>query len=158
LSAGQRWVGPGVVFGELDQRRAGLEGAGPARSCPLLEVFVGATGLLQEEARSLLAKFGLGAEHVMRPAERLSPGERTRAILAALMARGVNGLVLDEPTNHLDLAAIEQLEEALDRFAGTLLLVSHDRWLLESIRLTRTVMVDGGRVTADRGAGLVLPH
>ena len=147
LSSGQRWVGPGVVFGELDQRRAGLAGTG--ENGALLDRFMPATGLHQEEARSLLAKFGLGADHVLRPAEQLSPGERTRAILAALMAQGVNCLVLDEPTNHLDLAAIEQLEEALDRFEGTLLLVSHDRWLLESVRLTRTVTVEPG--------GLVLP-
>jgi ATPase subunit of ABC transporter with duplicated ATPase domains len=87
---------------------------------------------------------------VSRPAERLSPGERTRAILATLMAQGVNCLVLDEPTNHLDLAAIEQLEEALDNFDGTVLLVSHDRWLLETVRLDRTVTVDAGKVTEDR--------
>jgi ATPase subunit of ABC transporter with duplicated ATPase domains len=148
LSAGQRWVGPGVVFGELDQRRAGLGGA--AQNGGLLGRFTSATGLVQEEARSLLAKFGLDADHVTRPAEHLSPGERTRAILAALMAQGVNCLVLDEPTNHLDLAAIEQLEQALDRFEGTLLLVSHDRWLLESVRLTRTVTVEpGGVVLSD---------
>ena len=63
---------------------------------------------------SLLAKFGLGADHVQRPSTPLSPGERTRAVLALLMAAGVNCLVLDEPTNHLDLPAIEQLEQALD--------------------------------------------
>jgi ATPase subunit of ABC transporter with duplicated ATPase domains len=148
LSAGQRWVGPGVVFGELDQRRAGLGDAG--QNGGLLGRFTSATGLVQEEARSLLAKFGLDADHVTRPAEHLSPGERTRAILATLMAQGVNCLVLDEPTNHLDLAAIEQLEQALDRFEGTLLLVSHDRWLLESVRLTRTVTVEpGGVVLSD---------
>ena len=67
------------------------------------------------EVRTLLAKFGLRREHVLRPAVSLSPGERTRAALALLQARGVNLLVLDEPTNHLDLPAIEQLEQALDR-------------------------------------------
>ena len=66
------------------------------------------------DVRTLLAKFGLGADHVDRPASSLSPGERTRAALALLQARGVNLLVLDEPTNHLDLPAIEQLEQALD--------------------------------------------
>ena len=64
----------------------------------------------------------------------LSPGERTRALLAELMAEGVNCLVLDEPTNHLDLEAIEQLESALDGFDGTLLLVTHDRAFLEAVR------------------------
>ncbi len=66
----------------------------------------------QAEVRTLLAKFGLTAEHVPRPADSLSPGERTRAALALLQAREVNLLVLDEPTNHLDLPAIEQLEQA----------------------------------------------
>ena len=75
-------------------------------------------GLTVSEARSLLAKFGLGAEQVTRPAGTLSPGERTRAELAVFQALGVNFLVLDEPTNHLDLPAIEQLESALRSFAG----------------------------------------
>ena len=81
-------------------------------------------------ARSTLAKFGLGAGHVHRRPTAMSPGERTRALLAVLMASGTNCLVFDEPTNHLDLPAIEALEVALERFEGTLLVVSHDRWLL----------------------------
>ncbi len=83
--------------------------------------------------RTLLAKFGLVADHVTRPTATLSPGERTRASLALLMANGANVLVLDEPTNHLDLPAIEQLEAALDGFDGTVLLVTHDRALLERV-------------------------
>ena len=79
----------------------------------------------------------------------LSPGERTRASLALLMANGANVLVLDEPTNHLDLPAIEQLEAALDTFDGTVLLVTHDRSLLERVRLTRTVELAAGRVVRD---------
>jgi ATPase subunit of ABC transporter with duplicated ATPase domains len=134
LAAGDRWFGPGVVVGELDQGRGKFLGDGD-----LLRAFSDATGLLPREARSLLAKFGLGAEHVGRPASTLSPGERTRAELAVLMATGVNCLVLDEPTNHLDLPAIEQLEQALDRFPGTVLLVTHDRRLLEAVRVTRTI-------------------
>ena len=98
------------------------------------------------DVRTLLAKFGLGANHVNRPAASLSPGERTRASLALLQARGVNLLVLDEPTNHLDLPAIEQLEEALDTFAGTVLLVTHDRRMLDNVRLTRRWHVDDGTV------------
>jgi ATPase subunit of ABC transporter with duplicated ATPase domains len=77
----------------------------------------------------------------------LSPGERTRAALAVLQGRAVNLLVLDEPTNHLDLPAIEQLESALDSFDGTLLLVTHDRQMLDSVRLTRRLLVESGRVT-----------
>ena len=82
-----------------------------------------------------------------RPAASLSPGERTRAALALLQAREVNLLVLDEPTNHLDLPAIEQLEQALDAFPGTVLLVTHDRRMLESVRSTRRWVVEGGRLT-----------
>ena len=97
------------------------------------------SGLPQQEARSLLAKFGLGDDAVARPARTLSPGERTRASLALLMASGANWLVLDEPTNHLDLPAIEQLETALGAFDGTLLLVTHDRRLLDAVTLDRTI-------------------
>ena len=99
------------------------------------------------EVRTLLAKFGLTADHVLRPAETLSPGERTRAALALLQARGVNVLVLDEPTNHLDLPAIEQLEEALAAYEGTLLLVTHDRRMLEAVHTTRRLEVVDGQVT-----------
>jgi ATPase subunit of ABC transporter with duplicated ATPase domains len=99
------------------------------------------------EVRTLLAKFGLKADHVLRPTSSLSPGERTRAALALLQARGVNVLVLDEPTNHLDLPAIEQLEEALESYTGTLLLVTHDRRMLDTVRLTRRWHVDSGRLT-----------
>jgi ATPase subunit of ABC transporter with duplicated ATPase domains len=134
LTAGERWLGPGVVVGQLDQGRRHFLGDGT-----LLSSFTRATGLLPEEARSLLAKFGLGPRHVGRRPASLSPGERTRAVLALLMATGVNCLVLDEPTNHLDLPAIEQLEEALEGYDGTLLLVTHDRALLEAVNLTRTV-------------------
>ena len=142
LTSGRSYLGPGVVVGDVDQRRVGLSG-----EASVLDAVMAGTGLPREEARSLLAKFGLGAEHVFRPAGRLSPGERTRAILATMMGQGVNCLVLDEPTNHLDLAAIEQLEEALDRFEGTVLLVSHDRWLLDEVRLDRTLTVTDGQVT-----------
>ena len=76
----------------------------------------------------------------------LSPGERTRAGLALLQARGVNLLVLDEPTNHLDLPAIEQLESALETYEGTLLLVTHDRRMLEAVETNRRLDVDGGQV------------
>jgi ATPase subunit of ABC transporter with duplicated ATPase domains len=140
LTAGERWMGPGVVVGELAQARARFGDR------PLLAAFEAETGLLTRDARSLLAKFGLGAEHVERVATSLSPGERTRAELALFMASGVNCLVLDEPTNHLDLPAIEQLEQALDSYDGTLLLVTHDRALFDAVDITRTIEVDHGKV------------
>jgi ATPase subunit of ABC transporter with duplicated ATPase domains len=99
------------------------------------------------DVRTLLAKFGLRADHVEREVDELSPGERTRAGLALLQACGTNVLVLDEPTNHLDLAAIEQLEQALESYDGALLLVTHDRRMLQNVRLDRSWMVDGGRVS-----------
>jgi len=142
--AGEAWIGPGVVFGALDQARA--EFAGDA---PLLERFETGSGLRAADARSLLAKFGLGAGHVQRGADSLSPGERTRASLALLSARGVNCVVLDEPTNHLDLPAIEQLESALASFPGTLLVVTHDRTLLDHLALTRRIELVDGRITTD---------
>ena len=114
----------------------------------MIDAFVAATSVNSQEARSTLAKFGLGATHVGRPVGRLSPGERTRAQLAELMVRGTNCLVLDEPTNHLDLPAIEQIEEALDTYTGTLLLVTHDRRMLQAVRTNRRIDVEAGRVTA----------
>ncbi len=142
LSSGRRLLGPGIVVGSMDQRRHRYGG-----DEPVLSTFAAATSLEGAQARTLLAKFSLGADHVLRAGRDLSPGERSRAILATLMAQGVNCLVLDEPTNHLDVPAIEQLEQALDAYDGALVLVSHDRRLLESVRLTRTVRVEAGHVT-----------
>jgi ATPase subunit of ABC transporter with duplicated ATPase domains len=147
-TAGRVERGPGAVFGEIAQARDRLVGP---RS--LLRAFQDASTLDAADARTLLAKFGLVADHVLRPADTLSPGERTRASLAVLMARAVNVLVLDEPTNHLDLPAIEQLEVALDAFGGTVLLVSHDRSLLAEVRLTRRVELFDGRIAADEPLG-----
>ncbi|MEY9212276.1 ATP-binding cassette domain-containing protein [Thermobifida halotolerans] len=134
---GEVILGAGTVLGTLDQARALF------RDAPtLLEGFERAAGMAPQEARTLLAKFDLTAHDLDRPARSLSPGEHTRAGLALLMARGVNTLVLDEPTNHLDLAAIEQLHQALDAFGGTLVVVTHDRALLEGIRLTRRLRLE----------------
>jgi ATPase subunit of ABC transporter with duplicated ATPase domains len=146
LGAGRRRLGPGVVVGEIGQGRDDLDG-----HATLLDGFMARAGIAAAgDARSVLAKFGLGAEHVLRPPGSLSPGERTRASLAVLQARGVNLLVLDEPTNHLDLPAIEQLEQALLGYAGTLILVTHDRRLFEAVGIDRVVDVAGGVVRERR--------
>ncbi len=135
-------LGSGVRVGEIDQARGAF--AGPE---PLAQAFGAAVPDWPDaDVRTLLAKFGLRAAHVGRPAASLSPGERTRAALALLQARGVNLLVLDEPTNHLDLPAIEQLEQALDAYEGTLLLVTHDRRMLDTVRATARWEVAGGMV------------
>ncbi|MCW2879074.1 MAG: transporter, ATP-binding protein [Sphaerisporangium sp.] len=142
LDEGHVALGPGVVVGEVDQARGLFLG-----DEPLLDAFGAAVpDLPPAEVRTLLAKFGLRAAHVLRPAATLSPGERTRAALALLQARGVNLLVLDEPTNHLDLTAIEQLESALASYPGTLLLVTHDRRMLKAVHTTRHLQLADGKV------------
>ena len=121
---------------------------GLAEDLPLGEAFEAALPqMAPADVRTLLAKFGLKADQVASLVGRLSPGERTRAAMALLQARGVNLLVLDEPTNHLDLPAIEQLEEALESYDGSLLLVTHDRRLLDNVRLDQRWHVQHGQVT-----------
>src|SRR5215470_13356550 len=142
LAEGTQSLGRSVRVGGVDQARLTFD-----QGATLLDAFRGESGLLEADARTLLAKFGLGADDVGRLVGSLSPGERTRADLALLMHSGANLLVLDEPTNHLDLPAIEQLEQAIDRYDGTLLLVTHDRTLAERVRVTRRVLVTAGAVT-----------
>ncbi len=142
-SSGVASLGSGVEIGEVDQARGLLTGPGTLLDAFALQV----PQWTDNEMRTLLAKFGLGSAHVLRPTTSVSPGERTRAAMALLQAKGVNLLVLDEPTNHLDLPAIEQLESALDEYTGTLLLVTHDRRMLDAVHLNRRWHVDGGVVT-----------
>ena len=141
--SGSASLGASVAVGVIDQARTGLD-----HDLALGEAFERAVPeMTQAEVRTLLAKFGLKADQVGAVVGRLSPGERTRAAMALLQARGVNLLVLDEPTNHLDLPAIEQLEQALASYDGALLLVSHDRRLLAGVRLDQRWHVEAGRVT-----------
>ncbi|MCD5421516.1 ATP-binding cassette domain-containing protein [Rhodococcus pyridinivorans] len=142
---GRASLGSGVLVGEIDQARSLFEG-----DEPLVEAFGrNVPDWPVADVRTLLAKFALKGHHVLRTASSLSPGERTRAGLALLQARGVNLLVLDEPTNHLDLPAIEQLEQAVDSFEGTLLLITHDRRMLETTRTTRRWMLDDGKLSEE---------
>jgi len=143
-AAGSCALGSSVVVGTVAQSRSRFD-----EYPTLLEGFTAITSQPAGEARTLLAKFGLRGEQVSTKADSLSPGERTRGELALLMAIGVNLLVLDEPTNHLDLPAIEQLEQALDDYDGTLIVVSHDRRLLEGVRFTRRIELAAGRIAAD---------
>ena len=141
--AGRASLGASVAIGEIDQARTSL-----AEDLPLGVAFeLSVPAMTGGEVRTLLAKFGLRADQVSSTVGRLSPGERTRAAMALLQARGVNLLVLDEPTNHLDLPAIEQLEQALASYDGTLLLVSHDRRLLANVQLDQRWELDAGRLT-----------
>ena len=145
--AGRARIGSGVRFGVLRQGGADLTGASG------LERFRRDTGWTESDARTLLAKFSLGAAHVHRPVDSYSPGERCRLGLALLSAAGANCLVLDEPTNHLDLEAVEQLEQALESFDGTLVVVSHDRRFVRTVGVGRRIVVEGGRVAADETLG-----
>jgi ATPase subunit of ABC transporter with duplicated ATPase domains len=140
---GRASQGASLAVGEIDQARAVLP-----EDATLGDAFEAAVpDLSPADVRTLLAKFGLKADQVGNLVGRLSPGERTRAAMALLQARAVNVLVLDEPTNHLDLPAIEQLEQALAAYDGALLLVSHDRRLLDNVSLDQRWHVEGGRVT-----------
>ncbi|WP_375475443.1 ABC-F family ATP-binding cassette domain-containing protein [uncultured Jatrophihabitans sp.] len=140
---GSAGLGSGVRVGEVDQARRLFLGR-----LPLARSFGEAVPQWPDaDVRTLLAKFGLGGQHATREARSLSPGERTRAALALLQARQVNLLVLDEPTNHLDLPAIEQLEDAIEAFGGTVLLVTHDRRMLDAVRVTRRWAMAGGQLT-----------
>jgi ATPase subunit of ABC transporter with duplicated ATPase domains len=152
--AGLARLGSGVVVGYLGQDRGPLAPGTTSRSSPageatatLLDRVREEADLRPEQARSLLAKFDLSAEHAGRRPTDLSPGERSRASLAILVARGTNLLILDEPTNHLDLDAVEELETALAGFDGTLLVVTHDRRMLESLRVARRLAVSAGKVS-----------
>jgi ATPase subunit of ABC transporter with duplicated ATPase domains len=136
LAGGSRSLGPSVIPGLLEQDRDPFE---PGED--LIAMMARTTGVVGAEARSLLAKFELGADDVHRPGDELSPGERTRATLAVLAARRTNLLLLDEPTNHLDVAAIEELEHAFAGYAGTFVIATHDRRLLATIGVTRTIDV-----------------
>ena len=98
-----------------------------------------------------LGRFGFSGDEVQRRADTLSGGERARVALAMLMLSGANLLILDEPTNHLDVESIEALEDALDQYEGTVILVSHDRELLRG-QATRVWELHDGRVTQFDGS------
>ncbi|HEY3051329.1 MAG TPA: ABC-F family ATP-binding cassette domain-containing protein [Gaiellaceae bacterium] len=153
LASGMRRVGPSVMFGEIGQGRSLF-----ADDEPLILSFCANSSLREGDARTLLAKFDLYAEHVLRPAGSLSPGERTRAELALQTARGVGCLVLDEPTNHLDLPAVEELERALSVYDGTLILVTHDRRFIERVGVTHVFEVSPAEPAPGRPRGARHPR
>src|SRR4051794_5878922 len=138
LDEGKLRRGHNVKIGLLSQHSEELWETGT-----VLEACQRATGLKPNEARSLLGQFLFGGEGAEKPVSGLSGGERRRLSLACLVASGSNVLVLDEPTNHLDLESREALEAALQRFPGSVLLVSHDRALLDAVG-SRTVAVEEG--------------
>ena len=149
VSAGRVTTGTRVRVGVIDQRRSLLDTDESVVDVVRRELASPAGDPAERgTVRTLLAKFGLGAEHVDRPARSLSFGERTRALMALFQARAVNVLVLDEPTNHLDVPAIEQLEAALADFDGTLVVVSHDRAFLDRVGIDRVLELGSPGPTA----------
>ena len=138
LESGKLLTGHNVKVGYLSQHAEELN-AGTART--VVEATQRATGLTPGKARALLGRFLFSGEDAEKPLDGLSGGERRRLSLAILVHSGANVLILDEPTYHLDLESREALEAALREFAGSLLLVSHDRALLDAIG-TRTIAVE----------------
>ncbi len=145
LEGGQLKTGHNVNFGYLSQHTQELGSTGTA-----LEAAQRATGLTPGKARALLGQFLFSGEEAEKPIVGLSGGERRRLSLAVLVASGSNVLILDEPTNHLDLDAREALEDALQAFEGAVLLVSHDRALLDAVG-SRTVAFEDGHLKSYQG-------
>jgi ATP-binding cassette, subfamily F, member 3 len=145
-AAGRVKLGHGVTAGYYSQQSLELPDAYRA-----LDVITSGSGLTGPAARDLLGLFLFSGDEVEKPVSALSGGERHRLALARTVVSGANFLVLDEPTNHLDIESREALEDALLAFPGTLLLVSHDRALIEALA-TRTLAIEDGRLIARQGA------
>jgi ATP-binding cassette subfamily F protein 3 len=139
-AAGSVRSGHNVKLGYLSQHADTAAGSGTVLDAAKRE-----TGLTENKARALLGGFLFSGEDVEKQLVDISGGEQRRLSLAILVASGANVLILDEPTNHLDIESREALEDALTEFEGTVLLVSHDRALLEAVG-SRTLVCDGGEL------------
>ncbi len=139
--AGSVRIGPGIVIGRFSQEQETLD---PDRT--VLDHVRLAAAVDESDARSFLHRFLFGGDEALKPVRELSYGERARLALALVILRGANFLVLDEPLNHLDLQSREEFEEALANFAGTSLMVLHDRRAIERLA-TRKVLLRDGRLT-----------
>ncbi len=144
-TSGERWIGPSIELGMLAQDHDTL----PSQITPL-DAVRRASPCTEGEAVHLLTRFLFAYEQVRTPVSRLSGGERTRLQLLLLMRGGGNCLLLDEPTNHLDIDAVEVLEDAIERYDGTVIAVSHDRYFLDRT-CDRIVEVAGGTAVAYEG-------
>lgn len=140
LDAGRIVLGTGVKIGYLDQQLSGL----PPEMTLLEAVRPPGEDFTEQRRRDLLARFGLTGDIVFQRIGELSGGERSRAGLVRLAAEQANVLVLDEPTNHLDLWARDALESAIRKFDGTVILVSHDRYFLNTV-VDHLLVYDGAR-------------
>jgi ATP-binding cassette, subfamily F, member 3 len=141
-AAGKISLGHKVEVGYLSQHAETAAGEGN-----VLEAVIRETGLSNKKARALLGGFLFSGDDVRKSLDNISGGEQRRLSLAILVASGANFLILDEPTNHLDVESREALEDALSEFEGAVLLVSHDRALLEAVG-TRTLVLEDGELTS----------
>jgi len=144
-TAGTVWTGPSIEIGYLSQAADRLP-----QGATVIEALRAGRSMSEEAAVRRLMRFLFDYEQARRPVSTLSGGERTRLALLLLMEDGANCLVLDEPTNHLDIDSIEVLEDALERFDGTVIAVSHDRYFLDRIA-DRIVLVADGEVRSFEG-------
>jgi len=144
LAAGERWIGPSIDLGYLSQA------AELPRDAAVIDVLRAGRSMSEDAAVRLLMGFLFDYEQVRRPVSTLSGGERTRLAFLLLMQDGANCMLLDEPTNHLDVDSIEVLENALERYDGTVIAVSHDRYFLDRIA-DRIVLVADGTVRSFEG-------
>jgi ATP-binding cassette subfamily F protein 3 len=144
-TAGTVWTGPSIEIGYLSQAADRLP-----QGATVIEALRSGRSMSEEAAVRRLMRFLFDYEQARRPVSTLSGGERTRLALLLLMEDGANCLVLDEPTNHLDIDSIEVLEDALERYDGTVIAVSHDRYFLDRIA-DRIVVVRDGEVRAYEG-------
>jgi len=151
LAEGRLSTGHNVKIGHLSQHADELSRGDGGRARTVVEACGIHTGLPPQKARALLGRFLFSGEEAEKPLEGLSGGERRRLSLAILVASGANVLILDEPTNHLDLESREALEDALLAFEGALLLVSHDRALLEAVGTRTVAVLDGTLRSYDGG-------
>ena len=145
LPAGKLRTGHNIRLGYLSQHAENLGETGS-----VLDACQRATGLTPNKARALLGRFLFSGEEAQKPLAGLSGGERQRLSLAILVDSGANVLILDEPTNHLDVESREALEDALQAFDGSVLLVSHDRALLDAVG-ARTIAIEDGRLNSYEG-------
>ncbi len=151
LAAGRLSTGHNVKLGHLSQHADELSKGPGGRARTVIEACAIHTGLPPQKARALLGRFLFSGEEAEKPLDGLSGGERRRLSLAILVASGANVLILDEPTNHLDIESREALEDALQAFEGALLLVSHDRALLEAVGTRTVAVLDGTLRSYDGG-------
>jgi ATP-binding cassette subfamily F protein 3 len=144
-TGGERWSGPSIRIGYLGQEAKAV----PEGSTPL-ELVRQVAPMFEQDAVSLLGRYLFRYDQMRDAVTALSGGERTRLELMLLAVGGANCLILDEPTNHLDIESLEVLERELERFGGTAVVISHDRYFLERIP-DRIVEVADGQVKAHDG-------